>query len=231
MVRAVNIEPSWKQLLGEEFDQPYMAQLSVFLREEKQLRRIVYPPGAEIFAAFEHTPVDQVKVVIIGQDPYHGPGQAHGLCFSVKPGLAPPPSLQNIFKEINDDLAQSGSRLDEHTGMLAGWAEQGVLLLNSVLTVQGGQAGSHRGRGWEQFTDAVVAKLTNAREGLVFLLWGSYAQKKGAVVDPLKHLILRAPHPSPLSAHRGFFGCRHFSQANAYLANAGTTPIDWFALE
>ncbi len=208
-----------------------MAQLSVFLREEKQLRRIVYPPGAEIFAAFEHTPVDQVKVVIIGQDPYHGPGQAHGLCFSVKPGLAPPPSLQNIFKEINDDLAQSGSRLDEHTGMLAGWAEQGVLLLNSVLTVQGGQAGSHRGRGWEQFTDAVVAKLTNAREGLVFLLWGSYAQKKGAVVDPLKHLILRAPHPSPLSAHRGFFGCRHFSQANAYLANAGTTPIDWFALE
>jgi uracil-DNA glycosylase len=231
LVRAVNIEPSWKQLLGEEFDQPYMAQLSVFLREEKQLRRIVYPPGAEIFAAFEHTPVDQVKVVIIGQDPYHGPGQAHGLCFSVKPGLAPPPSLQNIFKEINDDLAQSGSRLDEHTGMLAGWAEQGVLLLNSVLTVQGGQAGSHRGRGWEQFTDAVVAKLTNAREGLVFLLWGSYAQKKGAVVDPLKHLILRAPHPSPLSAHRGFFGCRHFSQANAYLANAGTTPIDWFALE
>ena len=231
MVRAVNIEPSWKQLLGEEFDQPYMAQLSVFLREEKQHKRAVYPPGAEIFAAFEHTPVDQVKVVIIGQDPYHGPGQAHGLCFSVKPGLSPPPSLQNIFKEINDDLAQSGSRLDEHTGMLAGWAEQGVLLLNSVLTVQGGQAGSHRGRGWEQFTDAVVAKLTNVREGLVFLLWGSYAQKKGAVVDPLKHLILRAPHPSPLSAHRGFFGCRHFSQANAYLANAGTTPIDWFALE
>jgi len=227
----VNIEPSWKQLLGEEFDQPYMAQLSVFLRGEKQRRRTVYPPGAEIFAAFEHTPVDQVKVVIIGQDPYHGPGQAHGLCFSVKPGLTPPPSLQNIFKEINDDLAQSGSRLDEHTGMLTGWAEQGVLLLNSVLTVQGGQAGSHRGRGWEQFTDAVVAKLTHVREGLVFLLWGSYAQKKGAVVDPLKHLILRAPHPSPLSAHRGFFGCRHFSQANAYLKKAGTTPIDWFALE
>ena len=217
-------------LVGAEFEQGYMADLSTFLRAEKQKGKRIYPPGDVIFAAFDHTPVPDVKVVVIGQDPYHGPQQAHGLCFSVQPGIEPPPSLKNIFQEINSDLENHG-RIDGHTGLLTGWARQGVLLLNSVLTVQASQAGSHQGRGWERFTDAVVRALAEQREDLVFLLWGSYAQKKGAVVDRQRHLVLEAPHPSPLSAHRGFFGCKHFSQTNAYLQQKGKTPIDWFALE
>ena len=232
--RAVKIEPSWYELIGTEFDQPYMQELSQFLRSEKQNGKRIYPPGDEIFAAFDHTPVNNVKVVIIGQDPYHGPDQAHGLCFSVKPGVQPPPSLKNIFQEINTDLQaleQEKRQIPGQTGLLTGWARQGVLLLNSVLTVQASQAGSHQGKGWERFTDTVVTRLASEREGLVFMLWGSYAQKKGAVVDRTRHLVLQAPHPSPLSAHRGFFGCRHFSQANQYLQEMKQSPIDWFALE
>lgn len=228
--RDVKIEPSWQSLLATEFNQAYMSDLSSFLRAEKQQGKRIYPPGGEIFAAFDHTPVSQVKVVIIGQDPYHGADQAHGLCFSVKPGVEPPPSLRNIFSEINTDLADQG-HIDGRRGILTGWARQGVLLLNSVLTVQAGQAGSHQGKGWERFTDAVVTELTQERTGLVFMLWGAYAQKKGSVVDRSRHLVLQAPHPSPLSAHRGFFGCRHFSQANDYLRGNGESPIDWFALE
>ena len=207
-----------------------MKELSQFLRREKQKGKRIYPPGDAIFAAFDHTPVNDVKVVIIGQDPYHGPNQAHGLCFSVLPGIEPPPSLKNIFKEINIDLQGQG-QITGQRGLLSGWAQQGVLLLNSVLTVQASQAGSHQGKGWERFTDEVVARLAQERQGLVFMLWGSYAQKKGAVVDRERHLVLQAPHPSPLSAHRGFFGCRHFSQANDYLQKMNQTPIDWFALE
>ena len=237
--RTVKIEPSWFELIGGEFDQPYMQELSQFLRTEKQKGKRIYPPGEAIFAAFDHTPVNNVKVVIIGQDPYHGPNQAHGLCFSVKPGIEPPPSLKNIFQEINTDLQAQDQTPDQpeprqisgNQGLLTGWARQGVLLLNSVLTVQASQAGSHQGKGWERFTDAVVTELANEREGLVFMLWGSYAQKKGAVVDRERHLVLQAPHPSPLSAHRGFFGCRHFSQANQYLQEMNQSPIDWFALE
>ncbi|NKB97478.1 MAG: uracil-DNA glycosylase [Pseudomonadales bacterium] len=228
--REVNIESSWQTLLEAEFADPYMSELGNFLRSEKQKGKRIYPPGAEIFAAFDHTPVSSVKVVIIGQDPYHGPDQAHGLCFSVKSGIAIPPSLRNIFQEINDDLNGEG-HIDGAQGLLTGWARQGVLLLNSVLTVQATRAGSHQGRGWEKFTDAVVAALNEEKEGIVFLLWGSYAQKKGAVVDRSKHFVLEAPHPSPLSAHRGFFGCGHFSKTNAYLTAKGETPIDWFQLE
>lgn len=228
--RTVKIEPSWLELVGAEFNQPYMQALSEFLRNEKQKGKRIYPPGDSIFAAFDHTPVDKVKVVIIGQDPYHGPNQAHGLCFSVQSGIEPPPSLKNIFQEINTDLQGQG-QISGDKGLLSGWARQGVLLLNSVLTVQASQAGSHQGKGWERFTDAAVTQLANQRDGLVFMLWGSYAQKKGAVVDRTRHLVLQAPHPSPLSAHRGFFGCRHFSQANSYLEQMKQTPIDWFALE
>jgi uracil-DNA glycosylase len=183
----------------------------------------VYPPGPQIFAAFEATPFDQVKVVVLGQDPYHGPGQAHGLCFSVQPDVDVPPSLLNIYKEIERDL---GLPRPDH-GCLLPWARQGVLLLNAVLTVEAGKAGSHQGRGWEGFTDHVVDTLNREREGLVFLLWGSYAQAKGKVIDPRRHKVLKAPHPSPLSAHRGFNGCGHFSAANAYLARQGFAPIDW----
>ena len=228
MSPAVQLAPSWLNELASEFDQPYMRSLRDFLAEEKQKRTVIYPKGQEYFAALNTTPLDQVKVVILGQDPYHGPGQAHGLCFSVRDGIPPPPSLVNIFKEITADL-----NLPEKTfvtGDLTAWAKQGVLLLNSVLTVERHKAASHQGKGWETFTDQVVRTLSEKRESCVFLLWGSYAQKKGAVIDTSKHLVLKSPHPSPLSAHRGFLGCRHFSQCNAYLQETGQTPVEWGAL-
>lgn len=226
----VQLEDSWKALVGAEFEQPYMHSLRQFLRTEKQQGKRIYPPGPQMFAALDLTPVEQVKVVIIGQDPYHGPGQAHGLCFSVQSGTALPPSLVNIFQEINDDLGGQ-QRLDKQHGCLTGWARQGVLLLNAVLSVEHSRAGSHQGKGWERFTDAVVQRLCETRQGLVFMLWGSYAQKKGGMVNPSQNCVLSAPHPSPLSAHRGFFGCRHFSKANTYLQAQGQAPIDWFAVE
>jgi uracil-DNA glycosylase len=200
-----------------------MNALRQFLLERKKNGAVIYPPGNLIFNALNSTPFDTVKVVILGQDPYHGPGQAHGLCFSVREGVALPPSLLNIYREIESDLACSPSA----TGNLQGWAEQGVLLLNAVLTVERGRAGAHQGKGWERFTDGVVRELNRGREGLVFMLWGSYAMKKGAVIDRDRHLVLTAPHPSPLSAHRGFFGCRHFSRANAWLEKLGQAPIRW----
>jgi len=224
----VRLETSWKAALAGQFEAPYMQALRAFLLEQKRARRVVYPPSDHIFAALDLCPLDRTKVVIIGQDPYHGPEQAHGLCFSVQPGVDQPPSLSNIFKEINDDLGGPGRRLDGDRGCLEPWARQGVLLLNAVLTVERGRAGSHQGRGWETFTDSVVDVLNREREHLVFMLWGSYAQKKGAGIDRDRHLVLTAPHPSPLSAHRGFFGCRHFSRANAYLESHGVGPIDWF---
>lgn len=220
---TIALEPSWLARLQGEFSQPYMQSLRAFLREQKAQRKRIYPPGTDIFNAFAHTPWDQVKVVILGQDPYHGPGQAHGLCFSVPPGVDAPPSLQNIFKEIERDLGIPRAR----HGCLTHWADQGVLLLNSVLTVEQGQAAAHQGKGWETFTDRVIALLNQEREGLVFLLWGSYAQKKGALIDRHRHCVLQAPHPSPLSAHRGFLGCGHFSRANEYLQSQGKAPIDW----
>ncbi|MEQ9465491.1 MAG: uracil-DNA glycosylase [Haliea sp.] len=220
---TVQLEASWLASLGEEFGQPYMLQLKEFLRREKRGGVNVFPPGPEIFSAFAHTPLPKVKVVILGQDPYHGPGQAHGLCFSVRPGVPIPPSLQNIYKEIQRDL---GIAPPGH-GNLATWADQGVLLLNSVLTVAANRAASHRGKGWETFTDRVVELVNRERENVVFMLWGSYAQRKGAVIDPGRHCVLKAPHPSPLSAHRGFIGCGHFSAANAYLQAHGQAPIDW----
>ncbi len=226
----VKLEPSWQAMLADEFEAPYMRELSEYLRAEKRAGKRIYPPGREMFAALDLTPVDTVKVVIIGQDPYHGAGQAHGLCFSVQPGVALPPSLQNIYKEIADDINE-GRTFDQSRGCLSGWARQGVLLLNAVLSVEHGRAGSHQGRGWERFTDTIVARLNERREGIVFMLWGSYAQKKGAIVDRKTHCVLTSPHPSPLSAHRGFFGCRHFSKANDYLSARGETPIDWFAVE
>ena len=226
--RSVNIEASWHALLADEFSQTYMQNLSGFLRAEKQKGKVIYPPGGQIFSAFDATPVEDVKVVILGQDPYHGPGQAHGLCFSVQAGVTPPPSLVNIFKEIGDEFDQV---LNPSSGDLTGWADQGVLLLNSVLTVERGRAGAHQGRGWEQFTDRVVAEIAAAKENLVFMLWGSYAQKKGSALDRNKHCVLQAPHPSPLSAHRGFFGCGHFTAANNYLEQQGLAPINWFDTE
>ena len=225
MTRAMGIKlhPSWLAALSQEFDQPYMAELKRFLLAEKEAGKRIFPAGANWFRALDLTPLDQVKVVILGQDPYHGPGQAHGLCFSVPDGVRPPPSLMNIYKELASDL---GIRPPAH-GFLEHWARQGVLLLNSVLTVEIGQAASHRDRGWERFTDAVV-RLVNAKEqSVVFMLWGSYAQRKASFVDGTPHLVLKAPHPSPLSAHSGFLGCRHFSKANAFLESHGMTPIDW----
>jgi uracil-DNA glycosylase len=219
----VKLEPSWKARLQPEFDTSAMRRLSEFLRAEKQAGKVIFPPGREIFSALWATPFDRVKVVILGQDPYHGPGQAHGLCFSVRPGVPPPPSLENIFVELGRDL---GMPRPDH-GCLLPWARQGVLLLNAVLTVERGLAGSHQGKGWEGFTDRIVALLNHEREGLVFLLWGSYAQAKGKLLDRSRHLVLQAPHPSPLSAHRGFIGCGHFSSANKYLLSRGHTPIDW----
>jgi uracil-DNA glycosylase len=216
------IEESWNAVLREEFQAAYFAQLKDFLVEETSSQR-VFPPGSLIFNAFDHTPFHKVKVVILGQDPYHGPGQANGLCFSVPPGIRQPPSLVNIFKELHSDL---GIPIPEH-GNLETCADQGVLLLNATLTVRAGQAGSHQNRGWEGFTDAVIRKLSEQRQGLVFLLWGRYAQAKETLVDGDKHLVLKAAHPSPFSAHSGFFGCRHFSRTNTYLHASGSEVIDW----
>lgn len=219
----IKLESSWKDRIGDYLERPEMVALSDFLRAEKHAGKVIYPPGPEIFAAFEHTPFDKVRVVILGQDPYHGPGQAHGLCFSVRPGVPAPPSLQNIYKEIKRDL---GIAVPDH-GCLTPWADRGVLLLNAVLTVERSLAASHQGKGWEGFTDAAIDALNREREGLVFLLWGSYAQRKGQLIDSSRHCILRSVHPSPLSAHRGFLGCGHFSEANRYLEAHGEEPIDW----
>lgn len=219
----VQLRDSWKSRIGKEFEQEYMQQLRQFLIEEKRAGKIIYPVGTNIFNAMNLIPFEQVKVVILGQDPYHGPGQAHGLCFSVMPGVTPPPSLKNIFKEIHTDL---GIPPSSH-GYLNSWAEQGVLLLNSVLTVERNKAGSHQGKGWERFTDAIVQTLNNEHSGLVFLLWGSYAQKKGAIIDKQRHLVLQSAHPSPFSANRGFFGNHHFSQTNNYLQDQSKTVINW----
>ena len=221
--REIRLEDSWKRRLTPEFHQPYMNGLRAFLLARKRDGATIYPPGPQMFNALNSTPFDDVRVVILGQDPYHGPGQAHGLCFSVRPGVKPPPSLVNIFKEIESDL---GVAPPGH-GCLQAWAERGVLLLNAVLTVERGQAGAHQGKGWEQFTDQVVRLLNAERDGLVFLLWGGYALRKGSVIDRQRHCVLTAPHPSPLSAHRGFFGCRHFSRANEYLESRGLAPMDW----
>jgi len=222
-VSEVKLDASWKARVGDYLERPEMQRLSEFLRTELRAGKTIYPPPKRIFAALDATPFDQVKVVILGQDPYHGPGQAHGLCFSVLPGVAPPPSLVNIFAEIQRDL---GTPRPDH-GCLIPWARQGVLLLNAVLTVERGQAGSHQGKGWEGFTDTIVDHLNREREGLVFLLWGSPAQAKGRLVDTRRHRVLKAPHPSPLSAHRGFIGCGHFSAANAWLREHGQSEIDW----
>lgn len=219
----IKIEPSWKARVGDYLRRDDMQALAAFLRQRKAAGARIYPPGPQIFAALDATPFDAVKVVILGQDPYHGAGQAHGLCFSVQPGVAIPPSLDNIYKELQRDL---GIARPTH-GYLMPWAHQGVLLLNAVLTVEDGHAGAHAGKGWEGFTDHIVETLGREREHLVFLLWGAYAQKKGAVIDPRRHRVLKAPHPSPLSAHRGFLGCGHFSAANEYLARNGQAPIDW----
>jgi len=219
----VKIGESWKAPLAAEFSDPYMADLKRFLLEQKQEGRRIFPKGAEYFRALDLTPLDEVRVVILGQDPYHGEGQAHGLCFSVQPGVRIPPSLVNIYKEMQDDLGIPPAR----HGFLEHWAKQGVLLLNSVLTVEMGRAASHQGRGWERFTDAVIRAVNEQEKPVVFILWGSYAQKKAAFVDRSRHLVLRSPHPSPLSAHNGFFGSRPFSKANAFLVEHGRKPIDW----
>lgn len=218
----VRIAEDWKAILQEEFDKPYFEELVSFVKEEYS-RGTVYPAGRNIFRAFDRCPVDKLKVVIIGQDPYHGPGQANGLCFSVGEGVPFPPSLQNILKEVRDDV---GAPIPL-SGELERWAEQGVLLLNAVLTVRAHEAASHAGHGWERFTDAVVKAIAERKEGIVYMLWGSYAQKKGSIADPSRNLILKAVHPSPLSAYRGFFGCKHFSAANAYLSSIGKEPIEW----
>lgn len=218
----VKIAADWKVLLQPEFDKPYFEELTCFVRAEYATQRI-FPAGRNIFRAFDKCPFDRLKVVIIGQDPYHGEGQANGLCFSVNDGVAFPPSLQNIFQEIRDD---TGTPVPA-SGNLDRWAEQGVLLLNSVLTVRAHQAASHAGHGWEQFTDAVVRLIAERKQGIVYMLWGSYAQRKGQIADPARNLVLRSVHPSPLSVYRGFFGCRHFSQANAYLESIGKSPIVW----
>ena len=219
----IQLHESWKAPLRHEFDADYMAQLRSFLVAEKAAGKRIFPKGAEWFRAMDLTPLDKVRVVILGQDPYHGPGQAHGLCFSVKPGVPPPPSLVNIYKELQSDL---GIERPRH-GFLEHWAQQGVLLLNSVLTVEMAKAASHQGKGWERFTDAVIRLVNAKEEPVVFLLWGAYAQKKAAFVDTSKHLVLKAAHPSPLSAHNGFLGCRHFSKCNAFLESKGLPPIDW----
>ena len=219
----IKLHESWKAPLLPEFQAEYMVQLRAFLQAEKAAGKQIFPKGSEWFRALDLTPLDSVRVVILGQDPYHGPGQAHGLCFSVKPGVRPPPSLGNIYKEMQSDLGIPRP----HHGFLEHWAQQGVLLLNSVLTVEMGKAASHQKKGWEQFTDAVI-RLVNAKEQpVVFMLWGAYAEKKAAFVDADKHLVLKAAHPSPLSAHNGFLGCRHFSQCNAFLESKGLAPIDW----
>lgn len=218
----VRLEQSWKKLLGEEFEKSYFKDLADFVRSEYQ-SKVVYPPAKLIFNALDSLPVDQVKVIILGQDPYHGQGQAHGLSFSVPDGVRPPPSLQNIYKEIESDLGHS-----QHvSGNLERWVNQGVLLLNATLTVKANEAGSHQNKGWETFTDALIHHLAEKKENLVFILWGSYAQKKGSFIDEKKHLVLRSPHPSPFSAHKGFFGSRPFSETNEYLIKNNLAPIDW----
>ena len=218
----VRIDPTWKQVLQQEFDKPYFELLTLFVKQEYRQHQI-FPPARLIFNAFDSCPFDKVKVVILGQDPYHDFGQAHGLCFSVNDGVAVPPSLQNIYKELNTDLGVPVPQ----SGNLQRWADQGVLLLNATLTVEAHRPGSHQNKGWEVFTDAVIQKLADEREHLVFMLWGGYAQRKGAFISPQKHLVLKAAHPSPLSAYKGFFGCRHFSKANQYLQSHGMTPINW----
>jgi uracil-DNA glycosylase len=218
-----NLDSSWLDVIGEEFAKPYMAKLEAFLTSELAAGKIIYPQPSDWFNAFNSTHFDQVKVIIIGQDPYHGVGQAHGLCFSVANGVDVPPSLKNIYKELNRDLhLPTPSR-----GCLSRWADQGVLLLNATLTVEQGRAGSHQGMGWEQFTDSAIRAMNKSREGLVFMLWGAFAKNKGKVIDRQKHLVLTAPHPSPLSAYRGFLGCGHFSKANDYLIGLNKKPIDW----
>ena len=219
----VNIEETWKQVLNDEFNSIYFTRLATFVKGA-YAKGVVYPPGKYIFEAFNRTPFDKVKVVILGQDPYHEPNQAHGLCFSVKKGVQVPPSLINIYKELEQEY---GTPFLTRDGDLSHWADQGVLLLNATLTVAAGNAGSHQGKGWEMFTDAVVSKLAEQREHLVFLLWGSYARRKGAFINRQRHLVLEAPHPSPLSAHRGFIGCGHFRKANDYLTSHGLAPIVW----
>lgn len=217
------IDPSWLAVLEEEFEKPYFKAIKQFLLEEHRKGYTVYPPGPEIFNAFNSCPFEEVKVVIIGQDPYHGPGQAHGLCFSVKDGVKPPPSLVNIFKELHSDI---GMEIPQ-SGNLQKWANQGVFLLNAFLTVRASSPASHSKIGWEQFTDAVIKKLSDERVGLIFMLWGKFAMEKSALIDGSKHHILTAPHPSPFSANRGFFGCKHFSKANEILQHEGFNPIDW----
>lgn len=221
--QEIKLHPSWLERVGGEFGEGYMADLKRFLMAEKEKGKRIFPKGSEWFRALDLTPLNKVRVVILGQDPYHGAGQAHGLCFSVQPGVQPPPSLVNIFKELKRDLGIEPA----HHGFLEHWANQGVLLLNSVLTVEMGRAASHRERGWERFTDRIIAEINAKAEPVVFMLWGSYAQKKAAFVDTSRHMVLKAPHPSPLSAYSGFFGCRHFSKANAFLESRGLPPIDW----
>ena len=220
---SIQLHPAWLNRLENEFKQPYMQNLKSFLQQEKQQGKVIFPAGKDIFNALNTTPFEQVKVVILGQDPYHGPKQAHGLSFSVQPGVKIPPSLLNIYKELQRDLGLAMP----NNGYLQSWAEQGVLLLNATLTVEQANAGSHQGKGWEHFTDCIVQQLNSQRQGLVFMLWGSYAQQKGKIIDPDKHCVLQSPHPSPLSAHRGFLGNSHFSQANLYLQQQGQSEIDW----
>lgn len=220
---ALENAPSWQAELNSEFEQTYMQDLKAFLRAEKDQGKVIYPHSSNWFHALESTPLEDVKVVILGQDPYHQPNQAHGLCFSVLPGIKPPPSLVNIYKELETDL---GIERPSH-GYLESWAQQGVLLVNAVLTVEDSHANAHQGKGWEQFTDKIIRTVNERCNNVVFMLWGGYAQKKGAVIDTKKHLVLKAPHPSPLSAHRGFLGCHHFSQANSYLEQHGKKAIDW----
>ena len=219
----VKIEPSWKAVLQDEFKKPYFKQIVEHLKTEREQGKTIYPPGSLIFNAFNQTPFDQVKVVILGQDPYHGPGQAMGLSFSVPRGIMPPPSLVNIFKELQDD---TGMRIPQH-GDLTAWARQGVMLLNASLTVRAADPMSHSKIGWHLFTDAVISKISQQRTRVVFLLWGKFAQEKTKLIDDSKHLVLKAAHPSPLSAHNGFFGCRHFSKTNEYMVKNGMDPIDW----
>jgi uracil-DNA glycosylase len=220
----VQIEPSWKKELKDEFTKSYFLEIATFLKTEKALGKTIYPPGPLIFNAFNHTPFNKVKVVILGQDPYHNPGQAHGLSFSVPAGIKPPPSLVNIYKEIQADI---GVAMPAQYGNLTAWADQGVLLLNAVLTVRANEPASHSKIGWMSFTDAVIQKLSDEKEGIVFLLWGKFAQEKQVLVDETKHFVLKAAHPSPFSADKGFFGCRHFSKTNELLAKQGLSPIDW----
>ncbi len=224
MTTQIKINETWKQPLQAEFDAPYFEQLVSFLRQEKNAHKIIFPPGPQIFAAFDHTPFEQTKVVILGQDPYHGVGQAHGLCFSVNKGVTVPPSLKNIYKELQTDIPNF--EVPDH-GDLTHWADQGILLLNATLTVEKDKAGSHQGKGWEQFTDAVIHLLSKEKQHLVFILWGRFAQSKESLIDSSKHLILKAAHPSPFSAYNGFFGCKHFSQTNQFLQSHHLEPIKW----